>query len=102
MNRWYDRHRKLARLIEGMKDMEPARRDLRVKGILEMIRHRSPKLLDAFCMNFPMDFRRQRWYDRDPYLWLAVNGLRFADEALLAEVTVFLATQDDTAAERSS
>jgi hypothetical protein len=41
-------------------------------------------------MDFPLDINRRRWYDKDPYLWLIMNGLKYASDELLASVTKYL------------
>jgi hypothetical protein len=36
-----------------------------------------------------MNKRKDRWYDKDPYLWLLFNGLRFADTEVMKKVTLY-------------
>jgi hypothetical protein len=90
-NRWYDNHPKLARYLEEFKDMRQKSRDRLVKGVMDIIRDRNPKILEDFLLDFPLDLNRRRWYDSDPYLWLIFNGLAYADADLLSDVTAYLA-----------
>ena len=90
MNRWYDKYEKLGRFIDGMKEMGAKQRDQMVRGIMEIIRAHSPNLLEKFVLDFPLDLNRQRWYDRDPYLWLTINGLQHAEIDLLHTVANYL------------
>lgn len=90
MNRWYDKYEKLGIFIDGMKDMASSQRDQLVRGIMKIMRKRSPNLLENFVLDFPLELSRQRWYDRDPYLWLTINGLQHAEIDLLETVTNYL------------
>jgi hypothetical protein len=92
-NRWYDKHKKLASLLEKFKGMRPARRDRLVAGVITAVKEVSPDLLEKDVMKYPLDFQRRRWYDADPYLWLIFNGLSNADGKLLIKVTAFLEKQ---------
>lgn len=88
--RWYDQYETLGRHIDNLKDMNTGRRDKLIRGIHGIIQQHSPSLLDESVLDFPLDLARQRWYDRDPYLWLTINGLQQADPDLLATVALFL------------
>lgn len=90
MNRWYDKYEKLGRFIDGMKDMATSQRDQLVRGIMEIMRKHSPDLLEKFVLDFPLELSRQRWYDKDPYLWLTINGLQHAELDVLETVSNFL------------
>jgi len=86
-NRWYDQYPELAECLEGLKNMDHEMRDTMVRDILKLIRSRRPDLLEAGrSLEFPLDLHRRRWYDRDPYTWLAVNTLRLGNSALHASV----------------
>ena len=73
-----------------MKDMNAGQRDVLIKGIMDIIKKHSPDLMDKFVMDFPLELSRKRWYDSDPYLWLTVNGLQYAEPALLETVTLYM------------
>lgn len=93
MNRWYDEYEKLGRYIDSMKNMRAAHRDHLVKGVMMIIRRHNPNLLERFVLDFPLDLSRQRWYDKDPYLWLTINGLQHGDPDLLQTVALYLEEQ---------
>ena len=88
--RWYDQYEVLGRHIDSLKEMETGRRDLLVRGIQEIIQQHSPSLLDESVLDFPLELARQRWYDKDPYLWLTINGLQRADLDLLETVALYM------------
>ncbi len=95
--RWYDQYEVLGRHIDSLKEMNSSHRDLLVRGIQEIIQQHSPGLLDESVLDFPLDLARQRWYDKDPYLWLTINGLQRADPDLLETVALYM---EETAAKR--
>ena len=89
-NRWYDKHPKLALLLEGLCNVKGSQRNTIISGIMEIIKLTTPNLLEQYVLDFPLDIKRRRWYDRDPYLWLIFNGLKYANANLLTNVTIFL------------
>ncbi|MFQ6023280.1 MAG: hypothetical protein ACE5NW_11210 [Acidiferrobacterales bacterium] len=89
MARWYDKHCELGMYLDLMPAMSPAQRDELVKGVLAIIKENKPDLLTHFVLEFPLDLLRRRWYDKDPYLWLLLNGLQYADSSLIAEVIAY-------------
>ncbi len=91
MKRWYDKHPKLARCLECLKEMESKARDRLVQEVIELINSSNARhVMEDFVMEFPLDIYRRRWYDQDPYLWLIFNSLRYADKVLLGKVTKYL------------
>jgi hypothetical protein len=90
MKRWYDKHPKLARQIEAFKTMQPHLRDKLIADVMGLVKANNPGLLEDFILDFPLDLFRRRWYDKDPYLWLLVNGLKYADPPLLKKVMMYL------------
>jgi hypothetical protein len=88
--RWYDKHKTLASLLEGFREMPKEQRDSAVEGVMALIKNFAPQLFDKNVLDFPIDFNRRRWYDREPNLWLLFNGLKFADNALLMKVIHYL------------
>ena len=95
MSRWYDQYEKLGNYIDAMKNMAVSRRDHLIKGVVGIIRKDNPDLLEKFVMDFPLEFTRQRWYDKDPYLWLTINGLQHGDPDLLETVALYLEEQNE-------
>ncbi len=92
-NRWYDKYPRFGSCLDRLKECAPHDRDRLVQGIMLLIREHAPTLLDRFVQDFPLDIRRQRWYDKDPYLWLVMNGLRYANADLRERVTAYLETE---------
>ncbi len=90
MKRWYDKHKKLAALLEGLKGMRKYKRDKISTEIIDLIKTHDDTLIDNFVMEFPLEIYQRRWYDKDPYLWLIFNGLSKADKVLLKKVTACL------------
>jgi len=88
--RWYDAHEEFAELLESLKTAKAGDRDRVVAGVLDIITADAPILLEKYLLDFPLDQKRRRWYDRDPYLWLMVNGLEHAGVKLLRKVTLFM------------
>jgi hypothetical protein len=92
--RWYDEYEKLGHYIDEMKDMETGRRDGLIRGVMGIIRKHNPDLLEKFVMDFPLNLSRLRWYDKDPYLWLTINGLQHGEPDLLETVSLYLEEQN--------
>ena len=90
MKRWYDKHKKLAKLLEGFKGMRKYKRDKLSTGIIDLVKEHDDTLIDNFVMGFPLELYQRRWYDKDPYLWLIFNGLGNADKELLKKVVAYL------------
>jgi len=88
--RWYDQYETLGRHIDSLKGMNGGRRDHLIRGIQTIMQRHSPSLLDESVLDFPLDLSRLRWYDKDPYLWLTINGLQQADPDLLETVGLYL------------
>ena len=87
--RWYDKNVKLAKYLDSLKEMPGAKRDKIIIEIMVLIKENNPTLLDDFVSEFPLSLNRRRWYDKDPYLWLLFNGLKYANEDLLQTVISF-------------
>lgn len=90
MARWYDKHEKLGKYLDGLKGKDEKARDGLITGIMLLIKENDPHLLDDLVMGFPLSLHRRRWYDNDPYLWLIFNGLEYAEEKLLNKIASFL------------
>lgn len=96
MNRWYDKHEKLGRNIDRMKGIGKSQMDHLLRGILEIIKDYNPTLLDDFVLDFPMDMYQKRWYDKDPYLWITINGLSFGPKSLWDSVATWMEQEYQT------
>jgi hypothetical protein len=90
MKRWYDKHPRLAKHIESFKVMPPHQRDKLISAVMSLIKNDNPGLFEEFVMDFPLDLFRRRWYDKDPYLWLLVNGLKHAGPDLIKKTIKYL------------
>jgi hypothetical protein len=88
--RWYDKYSELAKLLESLNKFSGVRRDELIAGVMMIIKQDTPNLLERYVLDFPLDIKRRRWYDNDPYLWLLFNGLQYASKPLLKKVTKFL------------
>lgn len=89
-NRWYDKHPKLSMYLDRLKDLDDEERDEIIVGIMVLIKKECPNLLEEFVMEFPLPLYRKRWYDKDPYLWILFNGLKYANASLIERVTKYL------------
>jgi|WetSurMetagenome_2_1015567.scaffolds.fasta_scaffold495650_1 hypothetical protein len=89
-NRWYDAHDRLAHVLEWLKELPNGPRNRIVKQVIDLLNGGAPGLLEKYLLEFPLDQERRRWYDRDPFLWLMVNGLRYANPDLLHDATMLM------------
>ena len=88
-NRWYDRHEKLGVQLEALKREKAKKREKIVAEVLAIINDEAANLLEKYLLDFPLDQKRRRWYDKNPYLWLMVNGLQHAGPKLLKKVSAY-------------
>jgi hypothetical protein len=90
-NRWYDEHKDLANFLELFKDMKDDVRDKHISAVISLIKQLDPDALSFDkAFNFPLDIKRRRWYDSDPYLWLVINTLELVNQAVLDAVIDYL------------
>jgi hypothetical protein len=87
--RWYDAVPELRVLIERLRDIDKEKRDDIFDGIKKLDSDFDSKLIDCHVLEFPMNLKR-RWYDQDPYSWLMINALKYADASLLGQVIDYL------------
>jgi hypothetical protein len=87
--RWYDAIPELRNLIEGLRDLSKEKRDDLLDGIKKLHPDFDSAFIDRHVMEFPMHMKR-RWYDQDPYTWLVINGLKYADRPLIDKVIDYL------------
>ena len=57
--------------------------------IKDIIMDYDNELIDRHVLKFPMTYKR-RWYDKDPYSWLIINALKYANEDLITDVILYL------------
>lgn len=87
--RWYDKDPKLRSLMKLLRVIEPSVQDRIITGMKELIMEYDPELMDRWVLEFPLTTKR-RWYDKNPYSWLVINSLKYADTSLLGGVISYL------------
>ena len=92
-NRWYDKHEGLANHLEALKILPKRQLNELLKDLIAFARLLHPTLFEDHLFEYPLDLKRRRWYDDDPYLWLVVNGLRFTDDSIIRKVVAFFDKQ---------
>ena len=92
-NRWYDKHEELANHFEALKSMPPDQLEEMLKDLIALGRLLDPNLFEEHLLEYPLDLKKRRWYDDDPYLWLVINGLRFANDDVINKVVAFFDKQ---------
>jgi hypothetical protein len=88
-NRWYDNYQDLSELLDKIKSSKKEKKDSIFLKIKDLITTFDPKLIENHVLDFPMNQKR-RWYDKDPFSWLIVNSLKFADMNLINKVIELL------------
>ena len=83
--RWYDKNPDLKAFLEKLKYSNKSTQDIVLNDIKNLIMNFDSKLVDTHVMEFPLTEKR-RWYDKDPYSWLSINVLKYADEIILKDV----------------
>lgn len=84
-NRWYDKNPDLKAFLKKLKYSNKSTQDIVLNDIKNLIMDFDSKLVDTHVMEFPLTEKR-RWYDQDPYSWLAINALKYIDEIILKDV----------------
>ncbi|MBN1758786.1 MAG: hypothetical protein JW863_10730, partial [Chitinispirillaceae bacterium] len=92
-NRWYDKHESLANHLESLKKMPKRQLNEMLKDLITLARLLRPSLFEEHLLEYPLDLKKRRWYDDDPYLWLLINGLRFAEDDIILKVVAFFDKQ---------
>lgn len=100
--RWYDKHERLANHLEKLKTMPEKQRNELLKDLIAFGRLLDPDLFEKHLLEYPLDLKKRRWYDDDPYLWVVVNGLKFASDEILKKVVAFFDKQAEDIERRSS
>ncbi len=83
MKRWYDANRKLRFYLESLQKVDRPLREKIVRDLMELVKEYDGVLLDRFAEEYPLEMRKQRWYDQNPYLWILFNGLRYASDEVI-------------------
>ncbi len=89
LKRWYDKNPELKKWLERLKHAEEEKRNIILDGIKQLDSNFDSDLIDRHVMEFPMEMKR-RWYDQNPYCWLIINGLKYADDIFLQKVIDYL------------
>ncbi len=82
-NRWYDKNPVLGNYIESLKLLEKNVMEKILIGIKDIIKKNDASLIDRTVLSFTI---KRRWYDQDPYAWLIINALQFADKKIITTV----------------
>ena len=90
--RWYDSNPRLALLLNLLKNQDKDCRDDLINELKDIIIHYDDTLIDRHVVEFPMTEKR-RWYDQDPYSWLVINSIKYADKELLSRIIKHLTTR---------
>lgn len=93
--RWYEYDDRLNRYIEGLRDIPHFERYRLVQGMMCLITEYQDDLLDRFVLDFPLEIDNGQWYDRDPDLWLVINGLQYGDQQLHHQIAAYLSAKMD-------
>lgn len=90
--RWYDSNPRLALLLNLLKKKDKDCRDKIINELKDIIIYYDNSLIDRNVVDFPMTEKR-RWYDKDPYSWLVINSIEYADDELLPRITKHLSNR---------
>lgn len=88
--RWYDSYPGLGLLLNKLKNINETKRSTVLNGIKKLIEKYDSNLVDRRVMEFPLSVKKRRWYDKDPYSWLAINSLKYADDGIKKKVIEYL------------
>ncbi len=84
--RWYDKYKGLSLALEKLRTADKKDRDDIVAGMKKIITKKDPDFIDKVCKRFPLSPYKRRWYDKEPYLWLVINSLRYAENETINEI----------------
>lgn len=79
-NRWYDAYPELSTCFDILKQKKPFIRSKIAQELLHYLQTKNPGIIENNVLKFPLDILTRRWYDQSPYLWLLVNGLKYATQ----------------------
>ena len=84
-NRWYDNNPELKTFLQLLKNSDKANQDIIFNDIKDIIVNYDSNLVEKHVLEFPLTEKR-RWYDKDPYSWLAINSLKYLDSPAIEKV----------------
>ena len=84
-NRWYDSNPDLKAFLHLLKTSSVTKQEKIFSAIKDIIMDYDDNLVEKHVMEFPLTEKR-RWYDKDPYSWLAVNSLKYLDSQAIRKV----------------
>jgi hypothetical protein len=84
-NRWYDNNPELKTFLQLLKISDEMEQEIIFNDIKDIIMNYDSDLVEKHVLEFPLTEKR-RWYDKDPYSWLAINSLKYLDKPALAKV----------------
>ena len=87
--RWYDANPVLRELLERLKITDNPKQEKLIGGIKDLIMSCDSELMDRWVLEFPLTTKR-RWYDKNPYSWLVINSLKYAEKKLQRRVISYL------------
>ena len=88
-NRWYDRYPDLKVMFDKLQELKKGERDKIILELKDLIAGRDNCLFDKYVFEFSMPLQR-RWYDNNPFSWLVISALKYADEALITDIILYL------------
>jgi hypothetical protein len=88
-NRWYDKYPELRSLLDKLRELKKRKRDAIILEIKEIIKKCDECLFDKYIFEFPLS-SQQRWYDKNPFSWLVINAMKYADEDLITDIILYL------------
>ena len=92
--RWYDSHPHLSDALRVLKTSNEESLSIKIDGIRERLLKFDPNIIDRFCEKFSLNRNKKRWYDVDPYMWLTINSLRYAEEDNIQEIVHFILDEE--------
>ncbi|MCG8572832.1 MAG: hypothetical protein MJB14_22090 [Spirochaetes bacterium] len=89
-NRWYDAYPNFAYHLEKCKYLIESDLEKVMDQIKSIIMDYNADLLEKHVKDFPLDSKKRRWYDKNPYSWMVVNSIKFVDEVTIENITEFI------------
>jgi hypothetical protein len=85
--RWYDSVPELGKYIQKLGRKRNEDRNRLLVGMKNIIIKTNRKLIDDHVLEFQLN---RRWYDHDPFAWMIMNALKYAEEPLLIKIRDYL------------
>jgi hypothetical protein len=83
--RLYDKFLDLSQYIEELRKLKKHKREKILINLKDLIISHDDTLFDKHVQEFPITVKK-RWYDKDPFSWIVVNALKYADTDLLIKL----------------